>query len=159
MSKANQAVERFNQGFGCAQSIFVVYRNPAQIDENTALKLSSMLGGGVCGSGSGLCGAASGALLALSAQHGLDEPASGEAKAATYALGQGLLKRFGERMGGCHCEGVLGMNIGSAEYKAQAKVIRATRCVEAVRTAAQLLEEHAVFGASEMNESPASRSA
>ena len=141
MSKEEEAVERFKQGYGCAQSVFTVYCPPGVMDEKDALKMSTFLGGGICASGTGPCGAASGALLALSMKHGMSDPNAKEAKEKTYALGQTLLTRFEERLGARTCNGVLGVPNGSPEHKEKAQEIRATRCVAAVRTASQVLEE------------------
>ena len=141
MSKVEETVTRYLQGLSCSQSVFVVYRQPMGLSESDALKLSTVFGAGMCGTGCGLCGAASGALLALSMRHGMDGIDSLDAKARTYELGRQFLAEFGQRMDGVTtCEGILGMSPLSTEYKERSKELRATKCAGAVRTAAEILE-------------------
>ena len=125
----------------CSQSVFIPFCEPGVLDRNDAMKLSTIFGSGTCGTGTGLCGTASGALLAISIKHGMDNPEDLEAKARTYALGQAFLSQFKERMGASSCEGILGVTLGSPEYNEKFQALRATRCVEAVRVASQILDE------------------
>lgn len=141
MKKEEQAVELFLQKHTCSQSVFIPFCEPGVIDKTNALKMSTIFGSGTCGTGTGLCGTASGALLALSLKHGMSTADDLEAKTRTYALGQAFLSRFKERMGASSCEGILGVTLGSPEYKEQFQALRATRCVEAVRAASQILDE------------------
>jgi C_GCAxxG_C_C family probable redox protein len=146
-ARETRAVELFNKKYSCSQSVFVAFADPAVLDEEAAMKISTVFGSGTCGTGTGLCGAASGALLALSLQHGMKDLADGDAKAGTYALGQTFLKRFEEAMQASTCEAILGVNVGSPEYKQNAPALRAGRCTEAVRTAARILDEMRAQGA------------
>ncbi len=147
MKKEARAVELFTNKFSCSQSVFVAFADPAVLDQQAAMKIATVFGSGTCGTGSGLCGAANGALLALSLQHGMKDLADSDAKASTYALGQTFLKRFKEAMCASSCEEILGVNVGSPEYKQNAPALRAGRCTEAVRTAARILDEMCTEGA------------
>jgi C_GCAxxG_C_C family probable redox protein len=141
MNKEEQAIQLFLQKHTCSQSVFIPFCEPGVIDEKDAMKMSTIFGSGTCGTGTGLCGTASGALLAISMRHGMSSPEDLEAKTRTYALGQTFLSRFKERMGASSCEGILGVTLGSPEYKEKFQALRATRCVDAVRTASQILDE------------------
>ncbi|MEI7612005.1 MAG: C-GCAxxG-C-C family protein [Betaproteobacteria bacterium] len=141
MNKEEQAVELFLQKHTCSQSVFIPFCEPGVLDKNVAMKMSTIFGSGTSGTGTGLCGTASGALLAISMKHGMNTPEDLEAKTRTYALGQAFLSKFNERMGASSCEGILGVTLGSPEYKEKFQELRATRCVEAVRVASQILDE------------------
>ena len=83
MQRKEKAVELFRQQFNCSQAVFTAYRKVSVLDEESALKLSTVLGAGVACTGSELCGAVSGALLAISMHHGRGDIQSFEAKIKT----------------------------------------------------------------------------
>jgi C_GCAxxG_C_C family probable redox protein len=140
MKREAQAVELFLKKHTCSQSVFIPFCEPGVLDEKVAMKISTIFGSGTCGTGTGPCGTASGALLAISMKHGMNNSEDLEAKAHTYALGKSFLTQFKDRMGACSCEEVLGVTIGSPEYEQKFQELRATRCVDAVRAASQILE-------------------
>ena len=140
MKREEQAVELFLKKHTCSQSVFIPFCEPDVLDKKAAMKISTIFGSGTCGTGTGLCGTASGALLAISMKHGMNNHEDLKAKARTYALGQIFLTKFKDRMGACSCEGILGVTIGSPEYEQKFQELRATRCVDAVRTASQILD-------------------
>ncbi len=144
MRRRDRAVELFRRDFNCCQAVFAAYRQADRLDEDTALRLASVFGAGIACSGAELCGAVTGALMAISMKHGSAAPDAdvGAAKERAYALGRQLLSEFTERVGSCRCEEILGINIGSPENLAAARERRLfeTRCVEAVRSAADILD-------------------
>jgi C_GCAxxG_C_C family probable redox protein len=142
MTRKERAIELFQKQFNCSQSVFTAYRQHAVLDEANALKLSTIFGAGVACTGKGSCGAVSGALMAISMHHGRGDLESTAAKGKTYLLGQQLLAQFKERMGASDCEAILGINIGTPENLAKAKdqKLFETRCVEAVKTACEILD-------------------
>ncbi len=71
MQRKEKAVELFRQQFNCSQAVFTAYRKVSVLDEESALKLSTVPGAGVACTGSELCGAVSGALLAISMHYGV----------------------------------------------------------------------------------------
>lgn len=58
------ALQAFNSGFNCAQSVVKAYAEALGFDENQALALSSGFGGGMGGM-QGTCGAVTGAYMVL----------------------------------------------------------------------------------------------
>jgi len=46
-SRVEKAVQTFESGFGCAQSVFSTYADLFGMDRETALKLASPMGGGI----------------------------------------------------------------------------------------------------------------
>jgi len=143
MNRKDKALELFKLQFNCAQAVFTAYRETDKLDEESALKLSTVLGAGMACTGREICGAASGALLAISMRHGRGKLSSGEAKAKTYDLGRHFLTTFERRMGSTTCESILGRNIGTPEGLAQARDMKLfeTRCLDAVQAATDILEE------------------
>ena len=142
MDRKTHAVKLFSQRYNCSQAVFAAYR-PEDLDEQTALKLGTAFGAGVAATGSHLCGSVSGALMALSMKHGRGDLESVDAKSKTYDLGRQFMKRFEACNGSCVCERILGMNIGTPEghQKAQEARLFETKCLDVVRSAADLLEE------------------
>jgi len=143
MQRKNKALELFENKFNCSQAVFTAYRQPDILTEEEALKLATIFGGGVFGSGSELCGAVTGALMALSMRYGRGDLQCIEAKRQTYELGRNFMADFTAAMGACSCESILGINIGTRENleKALETKLFETRCVDAVKTAADILEK------------------
>lgn len=142
MERKEKAAELFRQHFNCSQAVFTAYRNADALDEESALKISTVFGAGVACTGSELCGAVNGALLAISLRYGRGDIQSIEAKARTYELGRRFMADFNSRMGSCTCESILGLNIGTPGNMEKAKEMKLfeTRCLDAVMTAADILE-------------------
>jgi len=144
-TRKEKALELYRRRFNCAQAVFTAYRQADRVDEEAALRLATAFGAGVARTGAELCGAVSGALMALSMRHGCDDDRALEAKAKTYEVARDFMGRFGRRFGGCRCEQVLGLNLGTPEgfQRAQDEKLFETRCLEAVTLAAELLDEMA----------------
>lgn len=142
MNRKDHTTELFKQQLNCAQSVFTAYRQTETMDEESALKLATVFGAGVSATGSSLCGAVTGALMAISMKHGRKDIESVNAKIKTYELGRRFMAEFSKRLGSCDCEKIIGMNIGTPENmrKAQEMNLFATKCLNAVKTAGDILE-------------------
>jgi len=143
MERKEKAIELFKQQFNCSQAVFTAYRQTDALDEEKALKLSSVFGAGVACTGRELCGAVTGALLALSLRYGRGDLQSVKDETKAHDLGKRFMTEFEARMGSCSCKTILGMNIGIAENMAKARQLKLfeTRCLDAVKAAADILEE------------------
>lgn len=143
MTRQEHALSLFKGGFNCAQAVFTAYRDPGRLDEETALKLATVLGAGVACTGTGMCGAAAGALLAISLHHGRGDLASVDAKGVTYTKARIFLQRFEQEIGSTVCEHIIGINISTPDNLTAARTqgLFEARCHPAVRAAAALLEE------------------
>lgn len=139
---AEKAVERFADGFNCAQAMLLAFSTPAEIDPATAAKLASGLGGGL-GRQGGVCGAVTGAVLVLGLRYGAAQADDKTAKENTYRLVREFTARFQERHGAILCRELLGCDIGTPEGLAQAKErgLFGARCPVLVRAAAEILEQ------------------
>jgi C_GCAxxG_C_C family probable redox protein len=141
MDRIAQALDIYKQRFNCSQSIFTAFRQVDRLDEETALKLSTVFGAGAACTG-GVCGAVNGALMAISMEHGRGDVQSVDAKVKTYEIGRRFMDEFKKRNGSCVCEELLGMNIGLPENmaKAQASKLFETKCYGLVKSAAEILD-------------------
>jgi C_GCAxxG_C_C family probable redox protein len=151
MQRKEKALQLFSNRHNCSQAVFAAFRRVKVLDEAGALRLATMFGGGVVGSGGGMCGAVTGALMALSMRYGMggiiEELAN---KKRTYDLGRQFMAEFEKRMGSCRCESILGLCIGDPENLQKARELKLfeTVCVDAVGTACDILEE--MVGGDEM---------
>jgi C_GCAxxG_C_C family probable redox protein len=133
-----------DRGFSCAQSVFAAFAVRNGLEEATALKLASTLGGGLSRHGE-VCGAVSGALLALGLALGSDRP---EGKEESYRRGDDFLKRFQHIHGTLLCRELINFDLHTPEglELARASGVLKTRCPVFVRDAAAIvaamLDEH-----------------
>lgn len=143
MHRKERALELFSNRCNCSQAVFAAFRQTKVLDEASALRLATMFGGGVTGSGGGMCGAVTGALLALSMRYGMGGIEELANKRKTYELGRQFIEEFEKRMGSGRCESILGLCIGEPENLQKARELKLfeTVCVSAVATASDILEE------------------
>ena len=140
--RIEQAVAMFVEGYSCAQSLLAVYGPGLGMDREAALRLAAPLGGGLSRT-DGPCGAAAGAILVLGLKHGHTHPDDDSGAEFIRGLTQEFLRRYDERKGSTMCTDILGANLslpGGTE-RVEAEGLSSKSCPDAVRTAAQLLEE------------------
>lgn len=104
--KGQLALTYFMRGFNCAQSVFTAFHTDMGLTEETALRLSSSMGGGVGGLRE-VCGAFTGLSMALGALRGYADPEDAQAKKAHYALIQRMGADFVEAHGTLICRDLL----------------------------------------------------
>lgn len=108
-SKEQIALDYFNRGFNCAQSVFTAFHEEMGLSEDAALRLSSSMGGGVGGLRD-VCGAFCGLSMVMGALKGYDSPTDMDAKKAHYARIQALAARFTDRFDTLICRELLANN-------------------------------------------------
>ncbi len=145
-NRSERAVELFEQGFNCAQSVFAAYAEDLGIDKETALKLSSSFGGGM-GRMREVCGCCSGMFLVAGMLTGSAEEGNREAKQHNYEVVQMLAEKFREQNGSISCRellsGVQTEGEGTAvPEKRTAEYYRKRPCKELVRMAAEIIAEN-----------------
>lgn len=141
MTRIEEAVAYFKQGYSCAQSIVAAYGPTVGLDRDTALRIASGFGGGM-GRLAETCGVVTGAFMVLGLKFGTSttEP---QAKETVYAL----VREFAERFKACHgsivCRDLLGCDLSTPEGAAQAreKKLFSRACPPYIETAAAILEE------------------
>ncbi|HPR64116.1 MAG TPA: C-GCAxxG-C-C family protein [Thermoanaerobaculia bacterium] len=142
MSREEQAVMRFNEGFSCAQAVFSVFTDPEEIDPAVVMKIASAFGGGMGRMGE-TCGAVTGALMALGIQGGPSIQEDIEAKEITYSRVQSLAERFRALHGTLECKNLLGCSLLTPEGREEAdrRNLHETLCTKLVRDAVRIVEE------------------
>ncbi|MBQ4074890.1 MAG: C_GCAxxG_C_C family protein [Clostridia bacterium] len=108
MTIPERAAHLFVNGYNCAQAVFGAFAERAGIPLETAARMASALGGGLCRMRE-TCGAVSGGMLALGTLEGYGIPGDDEVKMALYARGQRVMKQFKETYGTLCCRELLGI--------------------------------------------------
>lgn len=141
MSRIETAVSRFKDGCNCSQAILATYGEELGLPPETALRVACGFGGGM--RRADVCGAVTGALMVLGLRHGPTSCPGQPQKNETYTQVQVFHARFAERQGSVICRDLLGCDISTpdGQQKAQAEQLFKTICPEAVKVAAEILEE------------------
>lgn len=141
--KREIAENYFKQGFNCAQSVALAFKDDLGIDETTILKLVSPFGGGM-GRMREVCGAVSGMLLVLGSKYGYSDPKDAQSKSELYSAVQSLMGQFKDKNGSYICRELLGENGRSAPTpeKRTDEYYKKRPCVLLVGDAAEILEEY-----------------
>ncbi len=106
MTHKEKAKQYFEEGYNCAQAVFLAFSDVTGLDEKTSLMLSSSFGGGM-GRLREVCGAVSGAFIAAGVLFGYTSPDDDNTKKEHYALVQEIAKRFKERNNTIICRELL----------------------------------------------------
>ncbi len=142
-SRVEQAVQTFESGYGCAQSVFATYADLFGIDRETALKLASPMGGGI-GRMREVCGTVSAMALLAGLKEGNIDPSDEEGRERIYLLVRKMSDSFREENGTIICRELLGLEEReqSAKPGKRTEEYYASRpCSRLVRCAAKLVEE------------------
>ena len=139
MSRSDVAVEAFEKGYNCAQSVVEAYRDESGLDRDTAWKVAAGFGGGL-GRSAETCGAVSGAVIVIGLHSKESDP--GSAKAHTYEKVKLFIKKFKEVYCSVICRDILGEDISTEEglKRAHELGLFSGRCKEIVREAVKILE-------------------
>ncbi len=141
MTKAELASDLFLQGYNCAQSVAVAFRDELGLTKEQAARTVSAFGGGM-GRLREVCGAVSGMFFVVGTLYGYDAP-DDQAKKELYALVQQLAGAFREKTGSIVCREILDNPptdpTGSPRTEAYYKV---RPCVRMVYYAAEILEDY-----------------
>lgn len=142
MTEKDRARELFLQGYNCSQSVFAAFSHRFGIDEETALKISAGLGGGI-GRLREVCGAVSGSAMAIGSIVSATKGDDGESKKRNYELVREFADRFTSLHGSIVCRDLLKLGI-KAEASATpdgrtADYYKNRPCLKVVEDAAEIL--------------------
>lgn len=142
MSRVEEAVSCFADGFSCSQSIVSTYGNEFGLDREKALKISTGFGGGM-GRLGGTCGAVTGAIMVIGLKYGRATIEDMGSKEKTYELVREFVDRFKEINGSTSCNKLLDCDINTPEgtRHAMGNNLFKTLCPDFVRTSAEILEK------------------
>ena len=146
-SRVEKAVQTFESGFGCAQSVFSTYADLFGMDRETALMLASPMGGGI-GRMREVCGAVSAMALLAGLKEGNTDPSNEEGKEKIYLLVRQMSDKFREENGTIICRELLGLleREDSARPERRTEEYYAARpCSRLVASAARIIEENLLF--------------
>ena len=141
MNHAEKAVEYYNNGFNCSQSVFTTYATEQGMDEKTALMVATNFGGGE--RKGELCGAVAGALMVLGLKCGHFDGNDTDSKSKAYSISEEYMNRFIEKNGSVVCRNLLGYDLTNAEDRKiiMEKNLFRTLCPNLVRKAVEILDE------------------
>ncbi len=143
MTHGEKAEALFYEGYNCAQAVFCAYAEDLGLEQTTAARLVSPLGGGM-GRLREVCGTVSGALMVIGQLYGYGTPETGAPKARLYAIEQEFARRFAAVNGSYICRDLLGLSAGASAPTPEARTdtyYQKRPCPALCKCAADLLDE------------------
>ena len=142
MNRSEIAVNKFKEGYNCAQSVLFSYSDKLNISKDLALKLGTGFGGGM-GRKQEVCGAVSGGIIVLNLFYGRGENGDKQKQEHTYAKVRELIDKFEEKYDTINCKKLLGgcellTCEGQEQFKSGKKI---EKCYEYVDYTVKILEE------------------
>ena len=136
-ARVEKARALFQEGYNCAQAVFLTYSDMFGMDTALAAQLTASFGGGM-GRMREVCGTVSGMAMIAGLMEPANDPKDKEAKARNYALVREFADAFRQKNGSIICRELLGLD----KKEGDASVAPRKRpCVEFVATAARIVGE------------------
>lgn len=139
MEHKQLAIQKFEEGYNCAQAVACCYAQELGMDEEVIYRLIEGFGGGFAHSGH-ICGTLSGLTMVESYRACQDNKQPGSTKEATYEVLRPLLSVFEQQIGHVDCKDILA---NGDETLINGKKACCRACVE---TACQLLDQQLMKG-------------
>lgn len=146
MTRKEQAIEYFKQGYNCSQAVVLTFKDVLTIDAEELCKIASPFGGGLSRMRE-TCGAVSGMVLVLGNLIGYSTPEMGEKKHELYKNTQEILKIFEKRYGSLTCRTLLNLSVQHDDPKPSPRdhaFFSKRPCPELIGGAAEILEEYLI---------------
>lgn len=146
MSYSEIAVNKFKEGFNCAQSVLYCYAEKLNISKDIALRISSGFGAGM-GRKQEVCGAISGAILVLNLLYGRGEKDEKQKQDINYSKVRELITRFENIHGTINCKKLLDgcdllTAVGQEKFKLENLIENCYKYVEdTVKILYEIIEE------------------
>jgi C_GCAxxG_C_C family probable redox protein len=130
MTKSDEALASFRNGFTCSSAVFSAFSDELGLDSDTAKKIACGFGAGISKTGN-ICGAVSGAIMVIGLKYGKTTQGDDAATEKT------------RHHGSVCCTELLGYNLGKPDEYEKARDCRlfVTKCPELVGDAAAILEK------------------
>lgn len=134
MNRSEIAVNKFKEGYNCAQSMLYSYADKLNISKDMALKISNGFGAGM-GRKQEVCGAISGGILVLNMIYGRGENEDKQKQENTYAKVREFIDLFEKEFGTVNCKKLLyGCELlkpeGQKQFKEENMIEKCYRYVE-----------------------------
>lgn len=143
MTRKEQAIEYFKQGYNCSQAVVLTFKDVLTIDAEELCKIASPFGGGISRMRE-TCGAVTGMVLVLGNLVGYSTPETGEKKHELYKKTQEILKIFENRYGSLTCGKLLNLTQKHDDPKPSSRdhsFYLNRPCTELIGGAAEILED------------------
>jgi C_GCAxxG_C_C family probable redox protein len=140
--KKKQAIETFQNGYNCAQSVFSVFSEELGISKDAGMKLANPFGAGITYLQE-TCGAVTGSLMAIGLKYGKGERGTAEDKERAYDMSRHFLTEFKKAHGSLQCRVLMeGHDMSSPEgiAKIQEMDLFRLRCMKLVQNAVEITE-------------------
>lgn len=140
MSDVDRAVELFRNGCACSQALLAAFGPRFGLDEALALRLASGFGSGMRMGDT--CGAVTGAFMVLGLASCRASCRTADERQPACDAVASFAAEFRRRQAALACRDLLECDVSTPEGRAEARArnLFKTRCVDVVRTAAELLE-------------------
>jgi C_GCAxxG_C_C family probable redox protein len=135
VSRTQDALSLFEQGYNCAQAILAAFAPNGEASREVYLKLASSFGSGMSRTGN-TCGAVSGALMVIGLHLGPSQKKRPLVKLKLERTSKKFLKEFEKRHGTVVCNPLRGHEPNGMYRKGKNDL-----CPAFVKTAAEILEE------------------
>jgi C_GCAxxG_C_C family probable redox protein len=142
MTKSDDALEDFKNGFTCSSAVFSAFSNEMGLDSATAKKIACGYGAGISKTGN-ICGAVSGAIMVIGLKYGKTKRGDDAATEKTRELVRKFIQEFTQRNGSINCTELLGYNLSKPEEYEMARENKlfVTKCPDLVGDAVLILEK------------------
>ena len=144
MTRREQAIQYFKDGYNCSQAVVLAFKDVLSIDAAELCKIASPFGGGISRMRE-TCGAVSGMVLVLGNLIGYNTPEMGEKKHELYKNTQELLKIFEEKYGSLTCRVLLSLTTQHDDPKPSPRdhsFFNKRPCPELIGGAAEILDNY-----------------
>ena len=143
MTKSEQAVSKFLEGYNCAQSVFYSFCDDLGLEKTYALKIACGFGAGM-GRKEEVCVAVTGGIIVLGAKYGKVEKDDRSAQEMTYKKTRELMDKFAKKHGTYICRQLLNgceltLEEGQKSFKENDMLNKI--CLPCVQSVVNILEE------------------
>lgn len=140
MSKSEEAIKVFGNGYNCSQAVFSVFCDELGLNRDTGLKIATGFGGG-CREGE-VCGTITGALMAIGLKYGHYKEGDLETKKKAYAITREFINEFKNKHKTIICKELLGYDLTKEDELKQIndQDLFNNLCPKYVKEAVELLE-------------------
>ncbi len=141
MGNSDIAVNKFKEGYNCAQSVLFAFMDKLPVNSDTGMKLSNGFGGGM-GRKQEVCGAISGGVLVIGFLYGRGDNDGRQKQEHAYAAVRELMDKFQAAHGSVNCRSLLdGCELLTHEGQARFKSEKLSeKCCQYVDSAVKILE-------------------
>lgn len=141
MSRVEQAISCYDEGFICSQAILSTYGPLYGLEHENALKIADAFGGGMARMGE-TCGAVTATFMVMGLKCGRTVIENSKTHEDLYDLVREFISRFVSLNGSIMCRDLLHYDISTPQgiKEARDKNLFKTLCHEYVKDAAEILE-------------------